>query len=199
MIEILEALTLGTLFGFALQKAGLTRYDRIVGVYRLRDFTVMQFMLSALVVAATLNQAFAALGLAKAPPTPPTFVLANVVGGLVFGVGMASAGYCPGTIVAEAGEGRLDAWVAGLAGMFVGAIAFGLLQPWLMPKLTRSLALGRIGLASLVGTSPWLTLLVFGELVALVLYLIARAGHATRAARSTRASAPGGSDGHAPA
>jgi hypothetical protein len=196
MIEIFEAVVLGTLFGFALQKAGLTRYDRIVGVYRLRDFTVMQFMLSALVVAASLNQAFAALGLAKAPPTPPTFVLANVVGGVVFGIGMASAGYCPGTIVAEAGEGRLDAWVAGLAGMLVGAIAFGLMQPWLMPRLTRTLALGRIGLATLAGTSPWLTLLVFGELVALVLYLIARS---RRPGRADRAGSARGPHGHAPA
>jgi uncharacterized membrane protein YedE/YeeE len=59
---------------------------------------------------------------------PSTSVLANVVGGSVFGVGMASAGYCPGTIVAEAGEGRLDAWMAGLSGLVVGAIVFGLLQ-----------------------------------------------------------------------
>jgi hypothetical protein len=67
------------------------------------------------------------LGFATSAPIPPTSILANVGGGVLFGVGMATAGYCPGTIVAEAGEGRLDAWVADLSGLLVGAIVFGLL------------------------------------------------------------------------
>ena len=106
-------------------------------------------------------------------------MLADVVGGVVFGVGMATAGYCPGTIVAEAGEGRLDAWVAGLSGLLVGAIVFGLLQPAIMPSLARVGALGRVTFASLAGASPWLVLLVFGQVVVLVLILIARVGRKT--------------------
>ena len=89
---------------------------------------------------------------------------------------MATAGYCPGTIVAEAGEGRLDAWVAGLSGLIVGAIVFGLLQPVVMPTLARVGALGRVTFASLTGASSWLVLLVFGQVVVLVLILIARVG-----------------------
>ena len=34
-------------------------------------------------------------------PLPPTTLLPNLLGGVIFGVGMAGAGYCPGTIVAE--------------------------------------------------------------------------------------------------
>ena len=56
----------------------------------------------------------------------------------------------------------------------MGAITFGLLQPWVMPTLTRVGALGRVTLAGLLGASPWLVLLVFGEAVVLALYLIAR-------------------------
>ena len=77
------------------------------------------------------------LGFAASAPIPPTAMLANIVGGVVFGVGMASAGYCPGTVVAEAGEGRLDAWIAGLSGLIAGALVFGLLQPTIMPVLAR--------------------------------------------------------------
>lgn len=172
LLEIGEALALGALFGFALQKAGLTRYAKIVGVYRLRDLAVMQFMLTALVVAAAANLSFAALGLARPAPLPASSLLANGVGGVIFGVGMATAGYCPGTIVAEAGEGRLDAWIAGLAGVFVGAIAFALLHPLVMPRLSRALSLGRTTIAAALGVSPWLVLVVFAELVALVLYAI---------------------------
>lgn len=179
MTEIAQALALGFLFGWMLHKAGLTDYARIVGVYRLTDMTVIRFMLTALVVAAVLLQAAADLGVARTLPVPPTFLIANLVGGLVFGVGMASAGYCTGTVVAQAGEGHLDAWVGGFAGLIAGAIAFGLAQPYVMPALTRAGALGRTTFAALAGASPWLVVLVFAELVALVLYAIGRERPAT--------------------
>jgi hypothetical protein len=174
MLEIAKPLLLGALFGWSLHKAGLTHYARIVNVYRLRDMTVMRFMLTALVVGGIAIQVGIDLGFAARAPIPPTSMLANVVGGIVFGVGMATAGYCPGTIVAEAGEGRLDAWVGGLSGLVVGAIAFGLLQPRIMPTLSRVGSLGRVTFASLSGASPWLVLLVFGQAVALLLILISR-------------------------
>jgi hypothetical protein len=176
LLELLQALVLGFLFGWSLHKAGLTHYARIVNVYRFRDMTVMRFMLSALLTGAVARQLGVDLGFATSVPLPPTSVLANVVGGSVFGVGMASAGYCPGTIVAEAGEGRLDAWIAGLSGLVAGAIVFGLLQPTIMPVLARVGALGRVTFAGLASASPWLVLLVFGQAVLLLLVLIARVG-----------------------
>ena len=179
MFDIVKALVLGLLFGWSLHKAGLTQYARIVNVYRFRDMTVMRFMLTALLVGAFGIQAGIDLGFAASAPIPPTSMLANVVGGVVFGVGMATAGYCPGTIVAEAGEGRLDAWLAGLSGLIAGAIVFGLLQPVIMPTLARVGALGRVTFASLAGASPWLVLLVFGQMVVLVLMLIAHVGRKT--------------------
>ena len=186
MLDIGKALLVGVLFGWSLHKAGLTHYARIVNVYRFRDMTVMRFILTALVVGGFAIQAGIGLGVAASAPIPPTSILANVVGGMVFGVGMATAGYCPGTIVAEAGEGRLDAWVAGLFGLIAGAIVFGLLEPAIMPRLARVGALGRVTFASLAGANPWLVLLVFGQSVALMLVLVARVGR-----RSTSATREG--------
>lgn len=180
MLDIVKALALGILFGWALHKAGLTHYARIVNVYRFRDMTVMRFMLTALLVGGFAIQTGVDLGFAATAPVPPTSMLANVIGGVLFGIGMATAGYCPGTIVAEAGEGRLDAWLAGLSGLIVGAIVFGLLQPMIMPILAPVGALGRVTFASLASASPWLVLLVFGQVVVLVLTLIARVGRGTR-------------------
>jgi hypothetical protein len=176
MIDIATSLSLGFLFGWALNRAGLTHYDRIVNVYRLRDLTVMRFMLTALVVGAVGIQAGIELGLGTAVPVPPTNMLANLVGGIVFGVGMATAGYCPGTIVAEVGEGRLDALVGGLSGLVVGAILFGLLQPRIMPSLARVGSLGRVTIAGVAGANPWLVTLVFGQVVVLFLFLLDRTG-----------------------
>jgi hypothetical protein len=184
MLEIVQALGLGFLFGWSLHKAGLTHYARIVNVYRFRDLTVLRFMLSALLVGAVTIQLGVDLGFTTTLPIPPTSVLADVVGGSVFGVGMATAGYCPGTIVAEAGEGRLDAWIAGLSGLVAGAIAFGLLQPTIMPALTRVGVFGRVTIAELTRASPWLVLLVFGQTLVLVLVLVRRVGRSPAASRS---------------
>jgi formate/nitrite transporter FocA (FNT family) len=90
MFEIAKPLVLGFLFGWSLHKAGLTHYARIVGVYRLRDLTVMRFMLTALVVGAAVIQLGLDAGFTVSATVPSTAVLANLVGGVVFGVGMAT-------------------------------------------------------------------------------------------------------------
>jgi uncharacterized protein len=175
VIDLLKALALGFLFGGLLHKGGLTHYARIVGVYRFKDLGVLEFMLAALAVAAVGIQLQVGLGMAAPLPVPPTHLLANLLGGIVFGIGMATAGYCPGTILAEAGEGRLDALVAGFGGLFVGALIFGAIQPALMPTLAAVGSWGRVTLASLGGVSPGLVALIFAEVVVVVLLLLARA------------------------
>ena len=115
-------LAIGFFFGGCLQKAGLAHYDRIVNVFRLRDFSVLKFLLTALVTAAIGIRALQSLGLASTVPIPSTYVVGNLLGGLIFGVGMALSGFCPGTVAAGAGEGRLDYVLPGGLGLYTGAV-----------------------------------------------------------------------------
>lgn len=92
-LSYLSALLLGIAFGFALNKGGLTRYGNIVGVFRFTNLTVIKFMLSALVTAMIGLYGLKALGLVEFPNIPPTYIAGNVIGGLVFGIGMALTGY----------------------------------------------------------------------------------------------------------
>ena len=87
------ALAAGVLFGFSLNKAGLTRYNKIVNVFRFTDLSVLKFMMTALVVAMAGLYALRGLGLITFPRIPETYIVGNLIGGLVFGVGMALAGY----------------------------------------------------------------------------------------------------------
>lgn len=93
MANLLIALGLGVVFGFALNKAGLTRYHKIVNVFRFTDMAVLQFMMTALVVAMIGLYGLRGLGLVKFPNIPATYLVGNLVGGLVFGIGMALTGY----------------------------------------------------------------------------------------------------------
>lgn len=89
----LIAIALGILFGFALTKGGLTRYSNIIGVFRFTNLTVIKFMMTALVTAMVGLYGLKGLGLVQFPNVPATYVAGNVIGGLVFGIGMALTGY----------------------------------------------------------------------------------------------------------
>jgi hypothetical protein len=93
MANNIIALFLGAAFGFSLNKAGLTRYNKIVNVFRFTDLSVLKFMMTALVVAMSGLYALRGLGLITFPRIPETYIVGNLVGGLIFGVGMALAGY----------------------------------------------------------------------------------------------------------
>jgi len=93
MSNLLIALVLGVFFGFALNKAGLTKYHKIVNVFRFTDMAVLQFMMTTLVVAMIGLYGLRAIGQIEFPNIPATYVVGNLVGGLIFGVGMALTGY----------------------------------------------------------------------------------------------------------
>ncbi len=93
MTTVVLPLVFGVFFGFALNKAGLTKYNKIVNVFRFTDMAVLKFMMTALVVAMIGLYALRGLGLITFPAIPATYIVGNLVGGLIFGVGMALTGY----------------------------------------------------------------------------------------------------------
>ncbi len=86
-------IVLGAMFGFSLNKAGLTKYHRIANQFRFTDMMVMKFIMTALVVAMAGLYALHGLGLVTFPTVPATYIVGNLLGGLIFGVGMSLVGY----------------------------------------------------------------------------------------------------------
>ncbi|MBL8809514.1 MAG: YeeE/YedE family protein [Planctomycetaceae bacterium] len=123
MFESFDLIALGLLtgfvFGFLLQKGGVTKYEVIVRQFLLQDFTVLKTMLTAIVVGGFGVYFLEGQGLAKLS-IKPALLVANIGGGLIFGVGMVLLGLCPGTAVAALGERNRRAF-AGTLGMLVGA------------------------------------------------------------------------------
>jgi uncharacterized membrane protein YedE/YeeE len=93
MLNYIIALVLGVVFGFSLNKAGLTKYHKIVNVFRFTDLAVLKFMMTALVVSMAGLFTLRGLGLVTFPAVPATYIAGNLMGGLIFGVGMAFSGY----------------------------------------------------------------------------------------------------------
>jgi uncharacterized membrane protein YedE/YeeE len=176
MFTILTPLLLGVLFGFALNKAGLTRYTKIVNQYRFTDMTVLKFMMTALVVTMVGVYPLRELGLITFPTVPATYIVGNLVGGLIFGVGMSLAGFCPGTAVAGAGEGKLDYLIPGVLGFLTGAVLYGLTYQQVFPPISKILNYGSVVIPELWNVNALLAVFVFALIALILFYLIDRMG-----------------------
>lgn len=176
MSTYIVALILGVGFGFALNKAGLTKYHKIVNVFRLTDLAVLKFMMTALVVSMAGLYTLRGFGLITFPTVPATYVVGNLVGGLIFGVGMALSGFCPGTCAAGAGEGKLDYLIPGLLGFLVGAGIYGLTYSSVFPVISAIANSGSVVIPDLWNLSPFLTVVFFALMAIFLFYLIDRAG-----------------------
>jgi uncharacterized membrane protein YedE/YeeE len=124
---VLAALVIGIAFGWTLERAGLGSARKLAGQFYLTDFTVFKVMFSAIVVAMLGAFWLARIGFLDLSRVyvPETFILPQLIGGAIFGAGLATAGLCPGTSCVAAASGRGDG-LAVLLGMFAGVLITGL-------------------------------------------------------------------------
>lgn len=168
-IQLVLGLLFGVIFGFLLQKGGVGKYEILIGMLLLQDFTVLQVMLSAVVVGMLGIWAMHASGFVKFH-VKPTRYGANVLGGIVFGIGFGLAAYCPGTSATALGQGNFDA-LAVMLGMLAGSYLFAEASGWIDRTVNRWGERGELTLPELLGIRP----VVFVPLLAavLVLFLVA--------------------------
>jgi hypothetical protein len=165
----------GIIFGFLLQKGGVTKYDVIIGQLLLEDFTVLKIMLSATVTGMLGIHLMKCLGWIELKPKAGSWGK-NAIGGLIFGLGFALLGYCPGTISGAIGNGYLDALVGGLTGILLGSGFFAAAYPKLRNGILRKGDFGDLTLPQLLKINDWIVIAPLSGLLILLLYLMERAG-----------------------
>ena len=114
-------------------------------------------------------------GLAQLHPKSGS-IGSTVVGGLIFGVGFALLGYCPGTVVAAASHGRFDALFGGIAGMLIGAALFAAGYPQLEKSILNKGFFGERTLPGILNICPWRVIIVIEILVLGLFFWLERAG-----------------------
>ncbi len=173
--QLVWGFVFGIVFGFLLQKGGVTKYDVIIGQLLLEDFTVIKIMLSAVVTGMIGIHLMKSMGWIQLNPKSGSWGK-NAIGGLIFGLGFAVLGYCPGTIAGAIGNGYLDALVGGLIGIIVGSGLFASLYPRLKDGILKKGDFGNLTLPRLFKVNDWIVIIPLSALLVLVLYLIERAG-----------------------
>lgn len=162
---------IGCAFGAILFLGGATSYKRILGTLLLKDMWIIKLMCTAIGVG-TLGIYLLDLGGLAHLSIKPAYVGGVAVGGIIFGIGWALSGYCPGTCVVGASEGKLDA-VFTVIGGFVGAYVFSLAYPALEANILKPLDWGKITVATELGISGiWIAIPLSAALIGLAFFVL---------------------------
>ena len=124
--SLVVAVLLGIAFGWCLERGGMGNARKLAGQFYFTDLSVLKLMFSAILTAmlGLFWLSWAGLLDLSRVYVPETFIVPQIVGGLIFGVGFATGGLCPGTSCVAAATGRRDG-IALVLGMLAGVFVFG--------------------------------------------------------------------------
>ena len=132
---LLPYFTLGVLFGVVLTKSEVISWFRIQEMFRFQSFHMYGIIGSAIVVAATGLQLIKRRGVRAMDGSPITVPAKTMgggtrywLGGMIFGLGWALVGACPGPLFALLGNGVWIITVV-LASAVLGTWTYGMLRP----------------------------------------------------------------------
>ncbi len=174
-MAILGGLIIGILFGFALQRGRFCMNSAIRDTILLQDNTLMKSVAIAVLVEMF---GFAILSMANIITInpKPLFWGAQLIGGVVFGIGMVLAGGCASGVTYRVGEGMIGSMSA-VVGLAIGGTltAMGFLKP-IMTALQTSTKVGEapVTLASILGLGYAPVALVLSLVLAAIWYFMAR-------------------------
>ena len=154
-MKLLLGLAIGAAIGAVMQLGGASSYRKILGSLLLKDMTIIKLILMTIAVTTVGIYALDLVDMANMD-IKPTYVLGIVIAGLIFGVGFAISGYCPGTCVLASAEGKTDAMFTLLGGL-IGAALYAVVYPLLAPLINIS-NFGQITLATVfnVNNGIWI-------------------------------------------
>jgi hypothetical protein len=165
-LAIAVGLLMGVVFGFALEKSRVFEPGIIVGQMQLRNFIMLKVFLAAVATGAVVLAVLNGFGYVKLAPKAALYG-ADIVGGLILGVGIALAGACPGTTLAQIGAGYRDALFTLVGGLF-GAVAYSYAEPALS-KTFLGQGGGKLIFSDLAGIPYWAGALILAASIVVIL------------------------------
>jgi len=132
MQKKLGFLIFGLIFGFTLSRVGASDFDLIYDMFVFENLKLPGVMATAIIVG-LIGMRILTRSLVNSRNGEPLRVNEKklgkwgLLGALFFGLGWGISGACPGTVLAQLGEGKLLG-MATFAGMIVGTYIYALLK-----------------------------------------------------------------------
>ena len=159
-ISLVVAFVIGITFGFVLERGGFGSGRMLAAQFYFTDMRVFKVMFSAIVTAMIGLFYLSWIGFVDLSLVyyGNTYMIPQIVGGLILGVGFVIGGYCPGTSGVAIATGKIDAMVYALGGFF-GIFVFGELFPSIS-NFFYSTNMGRINLPEFFGMNYGFIMLI---------------------------------------
>lgn len=125
-------LILGAIFGIILVKSEVVSWFRIQEMFRFQSFHMYGIIGSAIVIGAISIILIKKLNIKTIKgeaikPSAKPFQKSNLIGGVIFGLGWALIGACPGPLYALIGAGN-TIFIFPILGAFLGVLIYGALK-----------------------------------------------------------------------
>lgn len=172
-LQLFLGFLIGVGFGFLLDRGGATDFDIIVNQLLLEDFRVLKIIFTAIITGMIGLHVIVKLTPVELQPKRCRWK-PIIIGGLIFGVGFALLGLCPGTAAGAMGTGAVHA-VFGVIGMLFGAGLFASVYTHIQEFMSES-DLGPITIPDSLGVNPWWIILTFSIVLVAVMLLLEMAG-----------------------
>lgn len=129
-VSLIIAFIIGIGFGFMLERGGFGTARILAAQFYFTNMRVLKVMFTAIVTAMLGVFYLTWIGWVDLSLMylTETYIVPQVVGGLILGVGFVIGGYCPGTGIVSVATGRIDGLVY-ILGVFAGIFVFGELFP----------------------------------------------------------------------
>ncbi|MEZ4886844.1 MAG: DUF6691 family protein [Chitinophagales bacterium] len=133
-MNYIKFLLTGVLFGIVMSKAEIISWYRIYEMFKFQSFHMYGIIGSAIVLGIIIVQIIKRREIKSIEGKEITFchkdrsVTRYLVGGIIFGLGWALAGACPGPMFVLVGYGYLSILVV-IAGALLGTLVYGILRP----------------------------------------------------------------------
>jgi hypothetical protein len=129
-VSLIVAFIIGIGFGFFLERGGFGSGRLLAAQFYFTDMRVFKVMFTAIVTAMIGVFYLSWIGWLDISLIyyGNTYLLAQIFGGLILGIGFVIGGYCPGTSAVSIATGRVDGMVYALGGFF-GIFIFGEVYP----------------------------------------------------------------------
>ena len=114
-------LLIGFIFGLIIQWSRVDTFDKIAGFAMLKGFKVPKMLFFSIGIASIGLYFMIKMGWAHYH-IKPIMLGGLILGGVIFAIGMAILGLCPGTGPVAVSEGNIDVLVGLIAGIFAGAL-----------------------------------------------------------------------------
>lgn len=133
MMKNVRIILAGIIFGIIMVKSEAVSWFRIQEMFRFQSFHMYGIICTAVVVGAILLQVVKRIGLksldgeAISPQLRPKLYKASLLGGIIFGIGWALTGACPGPLFVNLGAGY-TVMIIPIAAAVLGAFVHGIVR-----------------------------------------------------------------------